>query len=99
MKIGINCGHTIDGQPGSGAIGFISESVETRNVGKRLIELLRQAGHEVYDCTDDYATSTSDNLNTIVSMANKQPLYLLIIAHMTAGGKHYKLMNNRFNTV
>lgn len=86
MKIGINCGHTLDGQPGSGAIGYISESVETRNVGRELISLLKQGGHTVYDCTDDYATSTSDNLNTIVSMANAQPLDLFISIHFNSGG-------------
>nr|SUY83565.1 Uncharacterised protein [Clostridioides difficile] len=31
MKIGINCGHTKTGA-GSGAIGKINESIETRNV-------------------------------------------------------------------
>lgn len=86
MKIGINCGHTVDGQPGSGAIGYISESVETREVGKKLMALLKQLGHSVYDCTDDYATSTSDNLNTIVSMANAQPLDLFISIHFNSGG-------------
>lgn len=86
MKIGINCGHTIDGQPGSGAIGYISESVETRNVGKKLINLLKQAGNIVYDCTDDYAISTSDNLNTIVSMVNNQPLDLFVSIHFNSGG-------------
>lgn len=86
MKIGINCGHTVDGQPGSGAVGYISESVETRNVGRKLISLLKQCGHIVYDCTDDYATSTSDNLNTIVSIANAQPLDLFISIHFNSGG-------------
>ena len=30
MRIGINCGHTVSGQPGCGAVGRIDESVETR---------------------------------------------------------------------
>ena len=34
MRIGINCGHTVSGQPGCGAVGRIDESVETRAVGK-----------------------------------------------------------------
>lgn len=43
-------------------------------------------GHTVYDCTDDYATSTSDNLNTIVAMANRQPLDLFVSIHFNSGG-------------
>ena len=33
MRIGINCGHTISGTPGSGATGYLNESNETRAVG------------------------------------------------------------------
>lgn len=86
MRIGINCGHTVSGQPGQGAVGYLDESTETRNVGKRLITLLREAGHTVYDCTNDYAPSTSSNLAQIVAMANKQPLDLFVSIHFNAGG-------------
>lgn len=86
MKIGINCGHTVSGQPGCGAVGYINESVETRNVGKQLMSLLKQAGHTVYDCTNDYAASTSSNLAQIVELANKQPLDLFVSIHFNAGG-------------
>ena len=81
MRIGINCGHTVSGQPGCGAVGYIDESVETREVGKRVMVLLRQAGHTVVDCTNDYAPSTSSNLGQIVSMANAQPLDLFVSIH------------------
>ena len=86
MRIGINCGHTVSGQPGCGAVGYIDESVETREVGKRVMVLLRQAGHTVVDCTNDYAPSTSSNLGQIVGLANKQPLDLFISIHFNAGG-------------
>lgn len=86
MRIGINCGHTVSGQKGCGTVGIINESDETRAVGKILIVLLRQLGHTVYDCTDDYAASTQDNLNKIVDMANKQPLDLFVSIHFNAGG-------------
>ena len=86
MRIGINCGHTVSGQPGCGAIGFIDESMETRNVGKALIELFKNGGHTVVDCTNDYAKSTSENLATIVAMANAQPLDLFVSIHFNAGG-------------
>lgn len=86
MRIGINCGHTVSRQPGCGAVGFIDESVETRNVGYKLMALLKQAGHAVYDCTNDYAPSVSSNLSQIVELANKQPLDLFVSIHFNAGG-------------
>lgn len=88
MKIGINCGHTVDGQPGSGAIGFISEGVEDRNVGHKLMKLLRDRGVEVVDCTDDYAESEKANLAEIVRLANAQPLDLFVSLHFNSGGGH-----------
>lgn len=86
MTIGINCGHTLDGQPGSGAVGYISESKETRAVGIRLTELLNSAGYTAYDCTNDYAHTTSENLSEIVSMANSKPLDLFVSIHFNSGG-------------
>lgn len=88
MIIGINCGHTVSGQPGCGAVGYIDESVETRAVGNRLMSLLERAGHTVINCTNDRAVSTSENLSAIVSMANAQKLDLFISIHFNSGGGH-----------
>ena len=85
MKIGINCGHTVSLQPGCGAVGFIDESVETRNVGRELMNLFRNGGHTVVDCTNDYAASTSENLAKIVDLANAQTLDLFVSIHFNAG--------------
>lgn len=86
MNIGINCGHTVSGQPGCGAVGFINESEETRVVGKALINQLKSMGHTVVDCTNDYATSTNANLNKICEMANAQKLDIFVSIHFNAGG-------------
>ena len=86
MIIGINCGHTVSGQPGCGAVGYLNESDETRRVGKRLIELLRGEGHTVYDCTNDYAHTTTENLSEIVRMANSHTLDLFVSVHFNSGG-------------
>lgn len=86
MKIGINCGHTSSGNPGCGAVGYLDESIETREVGRRLMALLHQAGHDVYDCTNDYASSASESLKQIVSLANAQPLDLFVSIHFNSGG-------------
>ena len=67
MKICINAGHTLKGK-GSGAIGHINESYETRNVVSCLIPLLKEKGHEVVTATVD----KSDNyLYEVVKKANQ----------------------------
>lgn len=86
MRIGINCGHTVSGQPGCGAVGFIDESVETRNVGYALMDLFRKGGHTVVDCTNDRAETTTANLKEICRLANAQPLDLFVSIHFNAGG-------------
>lgn len=85
MKIGINCGHTVSRQPGCGAVGIIDESVETRTVGKALITKLKEMGHTVVDCTNDYASSTNENLSKICKMANAQRLDIFVSIHFNAG--------------
>lgn len=86
MIIGVNCGHTISGTIGCGAVGRIDESVETRLVGNKLIELLKAGGHTVINCTNDRASSVSENLNEICRMANAQYLDLFVSIHFNAGG-------------
>ena len=86
MRIGVNCGHTVSGQPGCGAVGRIDESVETRAVGKILIDMLKAQGHTVHDCTNDYAPSTTSNLRQIIDMANAHPLDLFVSIHFNSGG-------------
>lgn len=44
MIVGINCGHTVSGTVGSGAVGFLNESNETRRVGYKVMEYLRAKG-------------------------------------------------------
>jgi len=86
MRIGINCGHTVEGTVGSGATGFLSESDETRAVGYALIENLRERGIEVIDCTNDRADSVLENLRKICELANAQPLDMFLSIHFNAGG-------------
>ena len=86
MRIGINCGHTVSGTVGCGAVGYIDESVEARKVGYALEDLLKKAGHTVHDCTNDYAPTVSSNLRQIVDMANSQSLDLFVSIHFNSGG-------------
>lgn len=86
MIVGINCGHTVSGTVGSGAVGYMNESNETRVIGYRLMSYLRSRGVTVVDCTDDYSATVSENLSKIVSKANAQPLDLFVSIHFNSGG-------------
>lgn len=85
MKIGINCGHTIV-NPGTGAVGFINESKETRNVGYKVIEKLKALGHEVVDCTIDKASTNNAYLSRAVELGNNATLDVFVSIHFNAGG-------------
>ncbi len=86
MRIGINCGHTVKGTTGSGAVGFLNESDETRAVGYPLMRMLREQGVEVVDCTDDRSATVGENLRKICAMANAQPLDMFLSIHFNSGG-------------
>ncbi len=88
MKLGINAGHTLKGA-GSGAVGILSESDETRAVVKELNALLKTGGHTVVDCTIDSASSQNVYLQKVVEFANRQDLDYFISIHFnkTKGAK------------
>lgn len=86
MRIGINCGHTVSGTVGSGAVGILNESNETRAVGYSLMEKLKARGNIVVDCTDDRSSTVSENLRKICEKANAQPLDMFLSIHFNSGG-------------
>lgn len=81
MRINIHAGHNRDGRIGCGAIGFIRESTEARNVASQTINQLRSLGHTVYDCTVDDAPSITENLNQIVAKCNAHSVDLDVSVH------------------
>lgn len=87
MTIGINCGHTAGG-PGYGAVGYIRESEETRQVGRALMNLFRSAGVDIIDCTIDQADSQQEYLAAAVALANRQELDWFISIHFNASRSH-----------
>lgn len=87
MTVGVNCGHTSSGV-GCGAVGIINESEQTRVVGYALMELLRDAGIEVVDCTIDKASSQTEYLANVVALANREALDWFISIHFNASPKH-----------
>lgn len=81
MIFNVHAGHNRDGRIGCGAIGFIQESTEARNVTNQIIGYLKFFGHTVYDCTVDNAPSVTDNLNQIVAKCNANSVDLDVSVH------------------
>lgn len=69
-----------------GAKGLLDETTEDRKVTARVIYALRNAGHTVYDCTDDSGRTQGQNLANIVAKCNAHPVDLNISNHLNAGG-------------
>lgn len=81
-KIVINAGHTKFGN-GTGASGFLIESVETRKIAYELMKLLADSKHEVVPAVFD---RSSDNLKETVTLANSEGADLFVSIHLNAGG-------------
>lgn len=69
-----------------GASKYLNEVTEDRKVKNKVIELLRAAGHTVYDCTDDLGRTQSQNLANIVAKCNAHSVDYDISIHLNAGG-------------
>ena len=67
-----------------GANGYFSEIKENRIIKDKVIKLLKEEGHEVYDCTDDLGKTVNSNLLNIVSKCNKTKVDLDISIHFNA---------------
>lgn len=90
MKINVHAGHNPDGKIACGAIGLIKESTEARNVKTHVINMLKELGHDVYDCTCENGTSQSDVLKKIVSACNIKDVDLDVSIHFNAGANDTK---------
>lgn len=84
MIINVHAGHAPDGGIGCGAVGIGYESTMNRQVKEHLINLLRKAGHEVFDCTCDESVSSSTVLKKIVEKCNAHTVDLDISIHHNA---------------
>lgn len=67
-----------------GAVGYFSETEQDRIVKNKVIELLRNEGHTVYDCTDEDGRSESQNLANIVTLQNSHVVDLDVSIHFNA---------------
>lgn len=68
-----------------GASKYLNEVTEDRKVKNKVIQLLKAAGHTVYDCTDDSGKTVGANLANIVAKCNKHTVDLDISIHLNAG--------------
>ena len=77
----VHAGHSLKCR---GVSDLLDEVTEDRKVKNKLIELLRANGDTVYDCTDDYSTTQSANLSSIVSKCNAHNVDLDISIHLNS---------------
>lgn len=82
MKFGIDIGHNCP--PDTGAVGIQREDVLTMDVGTRLIQKLRQAGHTVVECKPSSASSVVDSLRRRVYKANQERVDVFVSIHFNA---------------
>ena len=83
MILAVDCGHTLTGAD-YGASGYKEESLITREVGRIVIQLLRNAGHTVIDATVDNASTMSESLSRRVNKANSSNCDYYICIHFNA---------------
>lgn len=72
-----------------GASGLLDEVNEDRKVKNKVIELLRNEGHTVYDCTDDVGKTQPQNLSNIVRKCNSHSVNLDVSIHLNSGRNDY----------
>ena len=83
MKIAIDCGHTLNGAD-YGASGVKEESILTREVGRKVINLFKDLGHTIIDCTVDNAASLNASLVQRCQKANNAAADYYISIHFNA---------------
>ncbi|RJW07639.1 N-acetylmuramoyl-L-alanine amidase [Eubacterium sp. AM28-8LB] len=82
MKINVHGGHN---KLTPGAHNLLDELTEDRKVKAKVINLLRAAGHTVYDCTDDKGKTEDDNLVNIVKKCNAHEVNVDASIHLNCG--------------
>lgn len=87
MKISVHAGHNPDGKTACGAIGLVKESTEVRLIKDKVIKMLKEQGHTVYDDTVNDGVSASDVLKKIATKVNSHNVDLAVSIHLNASAK------------
>jgi len=82
MKFGIDYGHNCP--PDTGASGIRSEDVMTKDVGTRLMQKLKAAGHQVVNCVPSSADTVTESLSQRCNTANSNNVDLYVAIHFNA---------------
>lgn len=85
MEIILNAGHTKSGA-GTGAVGLLIESEETRKIVSLVKHYLEGKGHTVRVDNVDKAKTQGEYLKAVVERANKYDADLFVSVHLNAGG-------------
>ena len=83
MKICVDMGHT---PASTGAIYYLNELNEDRELGKRVIEELKRRGHTVYNSTPADSVGGDAEIDQRVAYANSKDIDLFVSIHYNAGG-------------
>lgn len=84
MKFAIDIGHNCT--PDIGAKGIKFEDILTKEVGLKVIEKLKNLGHEVISVLPVRCNSVTDSLNRRVQVSNLNNVDLYVSIHFNAGG-------------
>ena len=84
MRIAIDYGHTLTGgDTGASGCGRKEQDL-TREVGTRVVNLLRSVGNEVHEIRLDSCSSVNESLNWRVNKINSISLDLSVSIHFNA---------------
>lgn len=90
MILNIHAGHGLSNGLGCGAVNILDESVEARKVKDKVIALLKNAGHTVYDCTYNGNVNKDTILTEIIKKCNEHTVDLDVSIHLNSGRKDEK---------
>lgn len=89
MKFNVHGGHAKEGAKYCGASGLLNESREDRLITNKIISLLKENGHTVYNCTVDSGTSQTNVLQQICTKCNQHSVDWDISIHLNSGRNDY----------
>lgn len=82
----VHAGHAAVGGGSTGAVGILNESAENRLIKDKLISILKEQGHTVYDCTVDKGDKKTV-LRNIVAKANEHTVDLDVSIHFNSDAR------------